>query len=65
MRIISWNVNGYRAVLQKGFADWLADCGADVVLLQETKAEPEQISEAERGPAGYEGLWNWSKGKKG
>lgn len=65
MRIISWNVNGYRAVLQKGFVDWLAACGADVVMLQETKAEPEQITEAERGPAGYDGLWNWSKGRKG
>lgn len=65
MRIVSWNVNGYRAVLGKGFVDWLAASGADVVMLQETKVEPEQLSEAERNPAGYTGVWNWSKGKKG
>jgi len=65
MRIISWNVNGYRAVLGKGFTDWLAACGADVVMLQETKVEPQQLSEAELNPAGYTGIWNWSKGKKG
>jgi exodeoxyribonuclease-3 len=65
MRIISWNVNGFRAALGKGFADWLAQCGADAVLLQETKVEPEQLSPAERDPAGYAGVWNWSKGRKG
>ena len=41
MRILSWNVNGLRAIAGKGFADWLRDSGADVVLLQETKAKPE------------------------
>jgi len=65
MRIISWNVNGFRAVLGKGFLDWLAASNADVVMLQETKVEPEQLGPAERDPAGYAGLWNWSKGKKG
>ena len=65
MRIISWNVNGYRAILGKGFVDWLAGCEADAVLLQETKVEPGQLSPAELNPAGYTGLWNWSKGKKG
>jgi len=65
MRIISWNVNGFRAVLGKGFLAWLAACGADAVLLQETKVEPEQLSPAERDPDGYSGVWNWSKGKKG
>jgi len=65
MRIISWNVNGYRAVLQKDFLGWLASCDADVVMLQETKVEPGQLSEEERNPGGYTGVWNWSKGKKG
>ncbi|MDR3640430.1 MAG: exodeoxyribonuclease III [Humidesulfovibrio sp.] len=65
MRIVSWNVNGFRAALGKGFLDWLAACGADVVMLQETKVEPEQLAETERNPAGYAGIWNWSKGKKG
>ena len=66
MKIISWNVNGYRAVLKKGFLDWLGGCGADVVMLQETKAHPDQIAEAERAPAGFASHhWNWSKKKKG
>ncbi len=65
MRIISWNVNGFRAALGKGFLDWLSGCDADTVLLQETKVEPEQLAPAERDPAGFAGIWNWSKGKKG
>jgi exodeoxyribonuclease-3 len=65
MRFLSWNVNGYRAVLQKGFAAWLSSCGADAVLLQETKAEPEQLSPAEREPHGFTSYWNWSKAKRG
>lgn len=65
MRIISWNVNGFRAALGKGFLDWLSGCDADAVLLQETKVEPEQLAPAERDPAGFSGVWNWSKGRKG
>ena len=45
MNIISWNVNGIRAVEKKGFLEWLASCGADVVCIQETKANPSQLSE--------------------
>lgn len=45
MNIISWNVNGIRAVEKKGFLNWLSDCGADVVCIQETKANPAQLSE--------------------
>jgi exodeoxyribonuclease III len=37
VRIVSWNVNGLRAVMQKGFGAWLEGCGADVVGLQETR----------------------------
>lgn len=65
MRIISWNVNGFRAVLGKGFPEWLANCGADVVMLQETKAHPDQIPPEHRDPEGWQSWWNWSKGKKG
>ena len=65
MRILSWNVNGFRAVLGKGFPEWLAGCGADVVMLQETKAHPDQIPEEHRDPDGWHSFWNWSKGKKG
>lgn len=45
MKIVSWNVNGIRAVAGKGFFEWLSGCGADVVCLQETKAKPAQLTE--------------------
>lgn len=46
MKIISWNVNGIRAVQNKGFAETLARLDADCILLQETKAQVEQIDKA-------------------
>ena len=42
MRLVSWNVNGLRACLGKGFLDFCAVSGADVICLQETKMRPEQ-----------------------
>ena len=44
MKIISWNVNGIRAVEKKDFIPWLLSSGADVVCIQETKANPGQLS---------------------
>ncbi|MCQ2591439.1 MAG: exodeoxyribonuclease III [Treponema sp.] len=44
MKIISWNVNGIRAVEKKGFVNWLLSTQADVVCIQETKANPSQLS---------------------
>ena len=38
MRVISWNVNGLRAVHKKGFLDWFNDEDPDILCLQETKA---------------------------
>jgi len=46
MKIISWNVNGIRAVQNKGFAETLAHLDADCILLQETKAQVDQIDKA-------------------
>ena len=43
MRVVSWNINGFRAVFDKGFVAWLDASGADVVGLQETRANPEQV----------------------
>lgn len=43
MKVFSWNVNGLRAVLQKGFRDVLEESGADVFCVQETKARREQV----------------------
>ena len=51
-KIISWNVNGIRAVEKKGFIDWLLGCGADVVCIQETKANPGQLSPELLAPGG-------------
>jgi exodeoxyribonuclease-3 len=45
MRLISWNVNGIRAVEKRGFAQWVRDDSPDVRCIQETKAEPGQLSE--------------------
>lgn len=47
------NVNGLRAASRKGFLEWLADTAADVVCLQETRAEPEQLPAAARDPEGW------------
>ena len=57
LKLFSWNVNGVRAAEKKGFLQWLAACGADVVALQETKASPDQLSAALREPPGYQCHW--------
>ena len=44
MKIISWNVNGIRAVEKKGFVQWLTQTDADILCVQETKANPSQLS---------------------
>ena len=43
MKIVSYNVNGIRAAINKGLLDWLKKTDADVVCLQEIKAMPEQL----------------------
>jgi exodeoxyribonuclease-3 len=57
MLLLSWNVNGIRSVLNKGFLDWLAHGKADIVCLQETKARPEQVAHID-WPGEYERFWN-------
>ena len=52
-RIVSWNVNGLRACVKKGFLDFLASSRADVVGIQELRAFPSQLPEAVRAPAGW------------
>ena len=61
MKLISWNVNGLRACVGKGFLDFFHQSGADVFCLQETKLQPGQI---ELDLPGYEQYWN-SAVKKG
>ena len=64
MRIISYNVNGIRAAIKKGFADWLATNPADIICLQETKANKEDVDHAHFEKAGYSSYW-FSAQKKG
>ena len=61
MKLISWNVNGLRACLDKGFLDFCAQAQADVICLQETKMQPHQ---AQVDLPGYYQYWN-SAQKKG
>lgn len=61
MKFISWNVNGFRSCLGKGFAEFFAQADADFFCLQETKMQPGQ---AEFAPEGYFQYW-YSAEKKG
>ena len=52
-RVISLNANGIRAAARKGFFDWMADQDADVVCIQETKAQVHQLGDEIFSPSGY------------
>ncbi len=58
MRILSWNVNGVRAILKKNFLGWLKKENPDILCLQETKAFPNQLAPELLHPSGYDTLWN-------
>ena len=58
MRIVSWNVNGLRACVKKGFLDVLEASAADVWLLQEVRAFPEQLPVEARTPAGWHAVFS-------
>ena len=64
MKIITYNVNGIRSALGKGFLDWLQAAQPDVVCLQEIKAHADQIPMLEFEALGYMGYWFPAK-KKG
>ena len=64
MKILSYNVNGIRAALNKGFAEWLSAAGPDVVCLQETKALEDQVNTVLFEQMGYQHYWH-SAQKKG
>ncbi|NND62869.1 MAG: exodeoxyribonuclease III [Flavobacteriaceae bacterium] len=65
MKIISYNVNGIRAAMRKGFTDWLKSASPDVICLQETKAMKEQVEVEEIEAAGYPFHYWYSAQKKG
>lgn len=64
MKIVSYNVNGIRAALRKGITEWIAGENPDIICIQETKAQPEDVDLAELEEAGYQGHW-YSAEKKG
>jgi exodeoxyribonuclease-3 len=65
MNIVSWNVNGLRALVKKGQFEWLVNQQFDIFCLQETKSHPEQLDEIVKNPAGYFSYFDHSKLKKG
>lgn len=56
-KIVSYNVNGIRAALNKGLAEWLKAANADIICLQEVKAEPEQLDLSVFTSLGYNCFW--------
>lgn len=65
MKIISYNVNGIRAALKKGFIDWLKVSEPDVICIQETKAQKDQVDTDAFTKAGYPYQYWYSAQKKG
>ncbi|MGD9582435.1 MAG: exodeoxyribonuclease III [Lysobacterales bacterium] len=63
MRIISFNANGIRSAADKGFFPWFAGQDADLLCLQETKAQPEQLAAPVFAPAGYQRWFRSAKAK--
>lgn len=64
LNVVSYNLNGIRAAIGKGFVDWLSQNDFDVVMIQETKAQKEQVDMSAIEALGYEHHW-FSAQKKG
>lgn len=64
LTLVSWNVNGIRACVKKGFIEWLTDKQPDICCIQETKAHVEQLADEVVQPEGYKTYW-FSANKKG
>lgn len=58
MIITTWNVNGIRAAIQKGFLDWIKNSQSDIICLQEIKAKPEQINLSDIETTGFKTIIN-------
>ncbi len=65
MKVLSYNVNGIRAAIKKGFLDWLQAADPDVICIQETKAQKEQLDLEHFEEAGYPYHYWFSAEKKG
>jgi exodeoxyribonuclease III len=62
-RLLCWNVNGVRAIKNKGFFDWLRKESPDVLCLQETKANPDQLEDDFNRPKGHTTYWAYPERK--
>ena len=58
MKITTWNVNGYRAIMNKKALDWVDTFEPDILCLQEIKVKPEQLSDEMHEMNGYSSAWN-------
>jgi exodeoxyribonuclease-3 len=65
MRIISWNVNGLRALYKKGQWGWFFENNPDIFCIQETKSSPDQLPDEVRNPPGFFPFFDSSQDKKG
>lgn len=65
MILLSWNVNGMRAIYKKGFLTWLAEANPDILCLQETKCEDSQLPAEVARPADYHTFWHCPHTRKG
>jgi len=63
VKLLSWNVNGLRSSWKKGLLDVLGAEAADVVCLQETKLQAEQVTDEMRAPLGYRSYWSFAERK--
>ena len=64
MKLVSWNLNGIRAVEKKGLSKILEYINADIIGFQETKAQDDQVKEALKNVTGYH-IYSYSAVKKG
>lgn len=64
MRIYSWNVNGLRAVMKKGFLEWINEEDPDILCIQETKLQENQLDDSTRNIEGYNAYFSFAE-KKG
>ena len=65
MLLVSWNVNGIRAAFNKDTFKQVFEMGADVICVQETKAEEVQLSEDQKSYFGYQSVFESSRTRKG
>lgn len=63
MKITTWNVNGFRAILRKEALSWIPDVGSDILCFQETKLQLDQINEEQASLDGYSSVWHSAERK--